>query len=69
MILFLGLAAACFFAVTVLKYVDAGARLEVVDTLAGGSSEEKNKDGEARRRWRDGNVDGENIVQVEVPSA
>jgi hypothetical protein len=66
-ILFLGLAAACFFVVTVLKYVDAGARLEVVDTLAGGFGEDKN--GEARKRWRDGNVDGENIVQVEVPSA
>ena len=69
MFLFLGLAAACFFAVTALKYVDAGARDEVVDTLAGGFGEGKDKDGEARRRWRDGNVDGENIIQVEVPSA
>jgi hypothetical protein len=39
-ILFLGLAAACFFVVTALKYVDARARVEVVDTLAGGLGDE-----------------------------
>ena len=33
--LFLGLAVACFFVVTALKYVDAGSRAEFVDTLAG----------------------------------
>jgi hypothetical protein len=60
-ILFLGLAGACFITVTVLKYVDAGARAEVVDTPAGGF-------GEARKRWQ-GEGDGANVVQVEVPSA
>jgi uncharacterized membrane protein YdcZ (DUF606 family) len=65
-ILFLGLAGACFITVTVLKYVDAGARAEVVDTLAGGFGEDK--DGEARKRWQ-GEGDGANVVQVEVPSA
>jgi hypothetical protein len=65
-ILFLGLAAACFFVVTALKYVDAGARAEVVDTLAGGFGEDK--DGEARKRWQ-GDADGANVVQIEVPSA
>jgi hypothetical protein len=57
----LGLAGACFITVTVLKYVDAGARAEVVDTPAGGF-------GEARKRWQ-GEGDGANVVQVEVPSA
>ena len=65
-ILFLGLAGACFITVTVLKYVDAGARAEVVDTLAGGFGEDK--DGEARKRWQ-GEGDGANVIQVEVPSA
>jgi hypothetical protein len=35
-VLFLRLAIACFIVVTGLKYVDAGARAEVADTLAGG---------------------------------
>jgi len=65
-ILFLGLAGACFFVVTVLKYVDAGARAEVADTLAGGFGGDK--DGEARKRW-EANGDGGDVVQVEVPSA
>jgi hypothetical protein len=67
-VLFLGLAAACFIVVTALKYVDAGARAEVADTLAGGFGEDK--DGEARKRWEAaGDEDGGNVVQVEVPSA
>jgi NhaP-type Na+/H+ or K+/H+ antiporter len=67
-ILFLGLAGACFFVVTTLKYVDAGARAEAVDTLAGGFGEDK--DGEVRKRWdAAGDGDGVNVVQVEVPSA
>jgi hypothetical protein len=65
-ILFLGLEAACFFVVTALKYVDAGARAEVVDTLTGGFGEDK--DAEARKRW-EANGDGGNVVQVEIPSA
>jgi hypothetical protein len=65
-ILFLGLAAACFFVVTALKYVDAGARAEVVDTLTGGFGEDK--DAEERKRW-EANGDGGNVVQVEIPSA
>lgn len=53
---------------TTLKYVDAGARAEAVDTLAGGFGEDK--DGEVRKRWdAAGDGDGVNVVQVEVPSA
>jgi hypothetical protein len=70
-VLFLGLAGVCFFVVTLLKYVDAGARTEVVDLLAGGFGEDK--DAEAQRKWwgnadGNGNGNGENMVQVEVPS-
>jgi hypothetical protein len=84
-ILFLGLAAACFFVVTALKYVDSRARAEVVHTLAGGLGDDGYKDEEPLMRswWGDGDEedeerltrswwgdgDEEDAVQVEVPSA
>lgn len=48
--LFLGLAVCCLVVVTVLKYVDDGARGQVVDTLAGGGAGGFGEDG-------NGNVD------------
>jgi len=63
--LFLGLAVACFFIVTAFKYVDAGARAEVADTLACGFGEGV-KTG-SQKRW-EANEDGQNVIQVEVPS-
>jgi hypothetical protein len=78
-ILFLGLAAACFFVVTALKYVDAESRAEVVDTLAGrfgedgikdgikdgGSGEDGASHGEWRKRFWYGHADEQDVdVQV-----
>lgn len=64
-IVFLGLAAACFVAVTTLKYVDEGARAEVVDTLAGAHGVGYDGYGERERRGVKWDEDGE---QVEIPS-
>jgi len=66
---FLGLAATCFVFVTVLKYVDDGARGQVIDTLAGGDGfgEDLHADAARKRGEGIGGLDPEG-ERVEVVS-